>query len=224
MIARHSFLLILSAIIISVCNPANAEEINLLPKYGLFSKNEAQKIADEKFLMDIDNRYKGNRKKAAEDVSLSGWQFLRQGNTSDAMRRFNQAWMIDNTNGFALWGMATISSIRGNVDQSLKLFGEAELFVGNDIDFSVDYARSVGFAGVQSNNKKLLQDALNRFTQIHKRAPQHTLNLQNWAIILFSVGNFSEAWKKIILAEATPHHAELDKNFIAALQAKMPRP
>lgn len=224
MITRHSFFFILSAIIISIYNPANAEDINLLPKYGLISKNEPQKIADEKFLTSIDNRYKGNRKKAAEDVSLSGWQFLGQGNTSDAMRRFNQAWMIDNTNGFALWGMATVSSIRGNVDQALELFSEAELFIGNDIDFSVDYARAVGFAGVQSHNKMLLQDAFSRFARIQKRAPQHTLNLQNWAIILFSIGNFSEAWQKIKLAEATPRHTELDKNFIAALQAKMPRP
>ncbi len=221
---HNSLLLILSIITIFVITPMVGEDINILPKYGSLSKNETQELADKQFLAEIDQRYKGNKKIAANDVSRTGWTFLQQGDTVNAMRRFNQAWMIDNTNGFALWGMAAISSFKGNSEQALKLFSEAEPFMNNDIDFAVDYARSVGFAGVQSNNKKLIQDALLNFSKIHKRAPQHTLNLQNWAIILFSTNNFTEAWEKIKLAEATPRHAELDKRFIAALQTKMARP
>ena len=50
------------------------------------------------------------------------------------------------------------------------------------------------------------------------------MNLQNWVVTLYYVGNYAEAWKKVKLAEATPRRAELDPGFIAALQAKMPRP
>jgi hypothetical protein len=50
------------------------------------------------------------------------------------------------------------------------------------------------------------------------------LNLQNWAIILFYTGDYGEAWKKIKLAEGAPRAGELDKNFVAALEKKMPRP
>jgi len=38
------------------------------------------------------------------------------------------------------------------------------------------------------------------------------------------MGNFSEAWGKIKLAEAAPRANELDRGFIAALEKKMPRP
>lgn len=204
--------------------PAFAQDMNLQPKYGSLPKNDAQKAADAKFIASIDDYYRGDRKKGAEDVSSRGWQFLRQGNPPDAMKRFNQAWLLDNTNGNALWGMAVIQAGSGKIDESLKLFGEAEGFVGNDIDFSVDYAKALGTAGAQTKNEALLKDAFARFARLHEKAPQHTLNLQNWAITLFYVGNYAEAWKQMKLAEATPRRADLDPRFLAALQSKMLRP
>lgn len=203
---------------------AFAQNINLLPKYGGLPKNDAQKAADEKFLASIDGYYKGDRKKAAEEASSRGWQFLRQGNAPDAMRRFNQAWLLDNSNGSAIWGMAAFEAGSGKLNESLALFAEAERIVGGDIDFAADYAKTLGIAGAQTRNESLLNDAFARFARVHEKAPQHTLNLQKWAITLFYVGNFGEAWKTVKLAEATPRHAELDPSFLAALQSKMTRP
>src|ERR1035437_9536622 len=142
--------------------PAPAQDMSLQPKYGSLPKKDTQKTADAKFIASIDDYYKGDRKKGADDVSSRGWQFLRQGNPLEAMKRFNQAWLIDNTNGNAIWGMAAIQAGSGKIDESLKLFAEAEGFVGNDIDFSVDYAKALGVAGAQTKNETLLNDAFAR--------------------------------------------------------------
>jgi len=202
----------------------SAQNVNLQPMYGSLPKNEMQKAADEKFLASIDDYYKGDRKKAAVEVASRGWQFLRQGNIADAMRRFNQAWLIDHTNGNALWGMAAVQGGSGQIAESLKLFAQAEPILGDDIDFAVDYAKALGIAAAQTKDDVLLKDAFARFERLHQKAPQHTLNLQNWAITLFYVDSYAEAWSKLKLAEATPRHAELDQSFVAALQSKMPRP
>jgi len=203
---------------------AFAQDTNLKPKYGAAPKNEMQKAADAKFLAGIDEYYKGDRKKAAEAAASRGWQFLRQGNKADAMRRFNQAWLIDNTNGNALWGMAAIQAETEDTAASMKLFSEAKKYVGGDLDFAVDYAKMLGIVGAQTKNDVLLKDAFARFTRLYEKAPQHTLNLQNWAITLFYIGNYRDAWKKIQLAEGTPRRAEVDPSFVADLQSKMPRP
>ncbi|NTV13041.1 MAG: hypothetical protein HGA96_03770 [Desulfobulbaceae bacterium] len=224
MLTFRTFMLVIFFAVASISQVAAAEDINLQPKYGLTQKNETERAADAKFLASIDDYYKGNRKKAAEEVSARGWTLLRQGNASDAMRRFNQAWLIDNANGSAIWGMAAIQAGSSKIAVSLKLFEEAEKIIGNDIDFSVDYARALGTAAAQTKNDSQLKDALNRFGHLYEKAPQHTLNLQNWAITLFYIGNYAEAWKKVKLAEATPRHGEIDQNFLAALQSKMPRP
>jgi len=120
--------------------------------------------------------------------------------------------------------MAAIQASSGNFDDSLKLFAEAEKFVSNEINFSVDYAKAVGKAGAALGDDALLKDAFDRFERVYQRAPQNTLNLQNWAVNFFSIGKYSEAWAKVKLAEATPNKGDLDPRFVAALQSRMPRP
>jgi len=79
-------------------------------------------------------------------------------------------------------------------------------------------------AGAKLGDDALLKDAFDRFERVYQRAPQNTLNLQNWAATLFSIAKYSEAWAKVKLAEATANKGDLDPRFLAALQSRMPRP
>jgi len=204
--------------------PVSAEGINLLPKYGSGVKSQQLIEEDKKFLATADSLYKGDRAKASRELSDKGWQFLRNANPKDAMQSFNQAWLLDNKNGGSVWGMGAIQSGLGKPDEALKLFSEAETLMGEKLDFEVDHAKAVGFGAVQIRDEALLKDAFARFASIYEKAPRHALNLQNWAITLFYIGNYAESWKKIILAEKVTTASELDSGFMAALQAKMPRP
>ncbi|MFZ6747759.1 hypothetical protein ACO0K8_02185 [Undibacterium sp. Ren11W] len=203
---------------------AVAQDSSSLPKYGSGSKSDAQRTADERFLAGIDQQYKGDRKKAGQEFATRGWQSLRQGNPREAMRRFNQAWLLDSSNGHALWGMGAVQGDTGKSDEAIKLFQEAEKSLRDDIDFATDYARTLGMAAAEAKDDAALQQAFKRYARIQERAPNHTLNLQNWAITLFYVGNYAEAWRKLSLAEATPRRGEIDAGFVEELQKKMPRP
>lgn len=202
------------------------EDATLLPKYGGAARTDAQRSADEAFLRAADMQYRGDRKAAAEMDATRGWAHLLQGHLPDAMRRFNQAWLLDPTNAKALWGMATLQSNRqGRAREAVSLFAEAERFMpADDVNFAIDQARAMGIAGAETKDMALLAEAFRRFEKLHKRAPQNVLNLQNWAITHYYVGNYADAWKKIRLAEATPRKTDLDPGFIAALSQKMPRP
>ena len=200
---------------------AGAEDISLLPKYGSQQKTEPQKAADASFLTTIDQTYSGNREKAAADLASKGWELMRSGDATNAMRRFNQSWLTSSNNGNALWGMAVIQARTGKPSEAMKLFAEAESTLGDDLDFSTDYAKAVGVTGVATKDPALVGDSYKRFSRIYEKAPQHTANLQNWAITLYMTGNYAEAWKKIQLAEATSRASELDPRFIAALKAKL---
>jgi tetratricopeptide (TPR) repeat protein len=216
--------ILLGAALILCGNLASADDRNLLPKYGALTRTDWQDAADAKFISAIDEQYHGDRNKASEDLAARGWQYLAERNFADAMRRFNQAWLLNNSNGTALWGMAVMQTSSGKFDDSLKLFAEAEKVVGGDISFSVDYAKAFGMAGVKLRDDALLKDAFSRFEGIYQKAPQNTMNLQNWAITLFSIERYSEAWAKIKLAEGTPNKNDLDPRFLEALQSRMPRP
>jgi tetratricopeptide (TPR) repeat protein len=203
---------------------ACAQDQNLLPKYGSSPKSDSLKAADAAFIKAIDDEYHGDRSKASTDLAARGWQYLSQRNLEDAMRRFNQAWLLNNSNGIALWGMAAAQASLGKTDDSLKLFAEAENLIDDNTNFSIDYAKAVGMAGAQHQDDALLNNAYKRFQRIYEKAPQNTLNLENWAITLFRAGSYPEAWAKVKLAEATPGKGNLDPRFIAALESRMPRP
>jgi tetratricopeptide (TPR) repeat protein len=203
---------------------ACAQDQNLLPKYGSSPKSDSLKAADAAFIKAIDDEYHGDRSKASTDLAARGWQYLSQRNLEDAMRRFNQAWLLNNSNGIALWGMAATQASLGKTDDSLKLFAEAENLIDDNTNFSIDYAKAVGMAGAQHQDDALLNNAYNRFQRIYEKAPQNTLNLENWAITSFRAGSYPEAWAKVKLAEATPGKGNLDPRFIAALESRMPRP
>jgi tetratricopeptide (TPR) repeat protein len=215
---------LLTATLILCANLACADDRNLLPKYGNLPLTAIEKEINDKFVSGMKQDYHGDLKKASMDMAMRGWQYLREGDLDDAMRRFNQAWLLNKKNGTALWGMAVVEASLGNFDDSLKLFTEAEKFVDGDINFSVDYAKALGKAGVQLKDDTLLKFAFNRFEFNYRKAPQNVLNLQNWAMTLFGIGKYSEAWAKVKLAEATPNKNQLDPRFIAALQARMKRP
>ncbi len=222
--AKRLLQTLLAATLLVSSRLVQAQDTNLLPKYGSQPKSDALKAADASFISGIDEDYHGDRAKASEDLAMRGWQYLAAGDFDTAMRRFNQAWLLNHSNGTALWGMAAYEAHSGKLDESLKLFAEAEPFVGDKLNFSVDYAKAMGKAGVTLKDDALLKDAFARFARIYQKAPDNVLNLQNWAITLFAMGNYSEAWAKVKLAEATPNKNQLDPRFVADLQSHMPRP
>lgn len=203
---------------------AYAQNINVLPKYGNLPKNEKQLEADKEFITAIDQASNHNRKRAAEEIAMAGWKFLRLGNRDDAMRRFNQAWLLDNANATALWGMAVTQMHKKEFSQALKLFSEAEYFINDSINFSADYAKAISLEAAQTNDQALQQKALTKFAQVYEKNPQHLFNLQSWAISLYLIEDYTKAWSKIQIAETLPDRANLDQNFLSALQEKMPRP
>jgi tetratricopeptide (TPR) repeat protein len=222
---RHVYLRLTAALILFLsANVVCAQDQNLLPKYGPTPKSEALQAADATFLSTMDKLYHGDRTKGSEDLALRGWQYLSQHDLEDAMRRFNQAWLLNGRNGTAIWGMAAVEGSLGKLDDSLKLFAEADTLIHDNLNFSVDYAKAVGMTGAKRNDDALLSDAFGRFENIYQKAPLNTDNLQNWAITLYGIGKYSEAWEKVKLAEATPNKGALDPRFITALQSRMPRP
>lgn len=218
------FLIVVFALFLIVPTIVLSQPLNQVPKYGRDAKHQIHEASDEAFLKSVGELYEGDFKKAANDLADRGWQFLREGNLQQAMARFNQSWMADKSNGKAIWGMAVVCIQRGELDKAIELFNEAKQTLADDIDFLAEYARALSVVGIENKDAEMLTKAFERFNLLYQKVPEHTLNLQNWAIALTMVGSFKEAWEKIIIAEATPRSNYLDQQFIRFLESQMPRP
>ena len=59
---------------------------------------------------------------AAEKFAQMGWNFYQRDDNSKAIKRFNQAWLLDARNQHALWGFAVISVECGKIDDAVRFY------------------------------------------------------------------------------------------------------
>lgn len=95
--------------------------INELPMYGLCKKTAEQKRADEKFIQQMAQRFQSHTD-AADYFAGVGWNTFYKGDRSLAIKRFNQAWLLNPKNQLALWGFAAISLDRGQAKEAAHYF------------------------------------------------------------------------------------------------------
>ena len=106
----------------SAAGPGGVEyRINELPMYGGREKTASQKLADETYIetMTRDGR---SREDAAVAAARTGWNVFYRGDKATAIKRFNQAWLLDSHNQLALWGFAVTCMDRGQIEDAVLFY------------------------------------------------------------------------------------------------------
>jgi hypothetical protein len=96
-------------------------EINELPMYGHIQKSVHQLESDQRFIETITSDGR-SLESAAQTAAEMGWRFFYEGDRPNAMKRFNQAWLLDPGNQLALWGFAVISAERDQLQEAVGYF------------------------------------------------------------------------------------------------------
>ena len=86
---------------------AASSEINLRPEYGNVIKDKGYIEEDKKFI-DIVLKEDITHRKGSEHMVQLGFKYLYSGDLKTAMRRFNQAWLLDPKNENAYWGFGAV--------------------------------------------------------------------------------------------------------------------
>jgi Tfp pilus assembly protein PilF len=96
--------------------------VNALPMFGGYEPTGWQRKANEQFLSMVLPGFHGDHEAAAEHFAQTGWNFYYQDDKIVAIKRFNQAWLLDPDNQKALWGFAVTSRERGKTDAALRFY------------------------------------------------------------------------------------------------------
>jgi len=100
-------------------------DISLMPMYGGVEKTPEQKKSDEEFVNAVVNAA-GSREGAAADAIVRGKDFLQKGDLEMAMRRFNQAWLLDSNNPDVYIGFGDVLTKQGNEKEAAEMYSKAE--------------------------------------------------------------------------------------------------
>lgn len=104
---------------------------NELPMYGAASfedhmelRPELYKKADDVFIQEVLSAG-GTKEEASIAITLLGREFLEAGDTSTAIKRFNQAGLLNSNNPLVYWGFGSALIIQENKEEALTMFNLA---------------------------------------------------------------------------------------------------
>lgn len=99
---------------------------NLLPMYGYGEKTPEQKKADEEFINSVVKEV-GSREKGSIGIAGGARQWLEKGDLDTAMKRYNQAWLLDDTNPEVYKGFGDILIKQGYAEDAEKMYEKGRI-------------------------------------------------------------------------------------------------
>lgn len=119
--------------------------------------------ADKRFVDGVTAAVRGDLKAAYAGALDRGWRAFAQKDYETAIRRFNQAHLIDPRRGEAYWGFALSTALRGDgVDIAERWFTEAEKRIGNASPLHSDHGRILDQNGLPQRAKAQFEIALEK--------------------------------------------------------------
>lgn len=151
---------------------------------------------------------------AKEAVEL-GWSYFQKGDLETALKRFNQALILDPDFAPGYFGIAYVYSVQNKLDLAIQNYKKS---IDKDPTHSDSYS-NLGLALLYSNKPIEALPMLKRAIEINPKNGDAQVNI---ALYYFGVSDYTNAWKHIHLAQ--DNHSEVKPEFLRDLKAKMPEP
>jgi tetratricopeptide (TPR) repeat protein len=204
---RNRLLFLASLFSCVLAYPAEAQvvrdgSINLLPMYGGVRKSRALRKADERFLTSCDELFP-NRQAAADYHANKGWEFIRKDDFNTAVKRFNQAWLLDSTNATAYWGFGAVAGARKEFTTSLHYFELTRKHDPTNLKVLLDISQTLLLRFELNKQPVDLDNALNSIQLFLNTSHDALGNFQAYekiAIVYFLKRDYPNAWKYVDLA------------------------
>lgn len=197
--------------------------IHLLPLFGEFEKTDAQKTADEEFLKMCDLNFP-SREKASAFFAERAWEYLSEGQQDTATYRFNLAYLLDNENSDAFWGLGVISYQNEKYDKAINLMKRGLEIDDDDnttliVDLSTVYIKCF----TVDAEKEDLYKAFDLLEKVIKKQPESANAYMQLSLARLLNGQIDDAWEIFHKGyEIDPDNASVD--ILEGLLAKKDDP
>lgn len=198
------------------------------PMYGGIPRSSRAEQAMDAQLIEEATEHAGSREAASREFMKVGWEYHDQDDLNTAMKRFNQAWLLDPKNPDVFWGFGSVSLAKHNADEAIKMFKKA-------IAFNPQHAIALCHLGsayqlkahtlrwLKDKSAVYLEQSDHTFQQGSQADPREEFCYSAWAVTLFLQGRYEEAWEKIDAARRLGGKT-INSDFLNDLSAAMPEP
>lgn len=208
-------------------SPARADEA---PMYAGVDRSAAGELraSDEKLVAEATKAF-GSSGKASQAWVEQGYRFYRADQLGMAMRRFNQAWLLNPDNPEVYAGFAAVLHDQRKFCQAMSMMDRAISL--NPPSFQGIYADAGRIAARCAAEDKTLPPeariaATARSDEWYRKGeavePDKAYLYASWATAYYWRGQYAEAWSMVFKARAAG--GKPSARFVEMLRARMPEP
>jgi tetratricopeptide (TPR) repeat protein len=169
-------------------------EINLRPEYGNAVKSQAQIDEDNKFVTLVLQQDTTHRKGSDHLVQL-GFSYLSRGDMKTAMRRFNQAWLLDPKNENAYWGFGAVYGTFNDFDNANIQYDKGLSLNSNSSVILTDKATLLFVKFEHTNDHEQLDKAISLLKQSYASDPNNVNTTYKMSVCYFLNRDCVNSWK-----------------------------
>lgn len=193
-----------------------------LPEYGEVPKTSEQKLADDKFLREMESNG-WTKEDNLRKMLTSGWDYLRDKRPKSAIRCFNRAWLLNPIDYHVYWGFASCVYMLHDYDATIKWFTKARvLSADNNAKLLCDFGRIYNDRTVSASGKErdaVIGKAIDLFAKAARVDPNMEQIYSYWAIALDNKRDYQGACDMIDKATKLGGKT-IDSKFLEHLRAE----
>lgn len=144
-----------------------------------------------------------------------GWRYFDKGDSDTALKRFNQALILDPNFAPAYFGIAYVYSVQDKLDLAIQNYRKS---IEKDPTFSDSYS-NLGLALLYSGKPK---EALPHLKKALDIDPKNGNAHVNMALYYFDTGAYSSSWQHVHSAQG--YKVPVNPDFLRDLKARSPEP
>lgn len=214
----------------SAHSPAGSRvALDQLPMYGGVDRSsEAQLQAADEVLIEDTIKDFGSREKASAAFVESGFMLYLQDDLAAAMRRFNQAWVLNPDNPGVYWGFASVLQDQGKNCEAMEMV-ERSLDFGQYLPGLYPDAGRIIVRCTMSDTdlpaaekKKRFERSDALFAEAARKDENKGYVYSSWATAYYWRGQYADAWRMVTKSRGVG--GELPEAFLTALRKKMREP
>lgn len=174
-------------------NTIAESDISLQPEYGNFQKSEEQIKSDNEFIDEILNHYKSREEASDKMVELGFTYLYERGDFVTAMKRFNQAFLLNNENADIYYGYGTVYFNLGAFDEARNQYDKGLAINSNHSEILTDYGTTYLGDYYNQDDEKLLEPALNYLEKSYEIDDKNSNTIYKLSIVNMYLNKCKEA-------------------------------
>ena len=207
------------------------KRIDNLPLYGQpgIERSPEMRRLDDAFIAEAVAGL-GTRERASEAWWAEGERFAAAGNFDYAMRRYNEAWLLNPNSFKPYWGIARVLLESDRVEESKLYFSRAVELVDDRYQepaLLCDAANAHVFSAKQSTDPEAKRASFAEADALYAKAlkldPEYGNACKRYAMSLYYQGAYAKAWGMVHEAQQRPG-VEIPPGFLEALAHALPEP